>query len=189
MMRRWFRRPPGGDPLVVAMAGVKLGERVLVLGTSDATLIAGVAVKSGLTGRTCIFGESDEAVTAAVTDAEEAGALVEGFAGRWAALPFNEAVFDVVLMRDVLPALSPGERAGCLAAVTRVLRPGGRAVVLDSTTGSGLFGGLRARPEASRFYGQEGGAIRALEAHGFKAVRPLAEREGLVFVEGARATP
>ncbi|MBA3887823.1 MAG: class I SAM-dependent methyltransferase, partial [Acidobacteria bacterium] len=128
-------------------------------------------------------------VTAAVTDAEEAGALVEGFAGRWAALPFNEAVFDVVLMRDVLPALSPGERAGCLAAVTRVLRPGGRAVVLDSTTGSGLFGGLRARPEARRFYGQEGGAIRALEAHGFKAVRPLAEREGLVFVEGARATP
>lgn len=184
-MNRWLRGSRG-DPLVVSMAGVKLGERVLVMGTADATLIAGVGVKSGLTGRTCIVGDSPEAAAAAVNAAEAAGALVEGFDGSWLALPFNQAVFDVVLVRDVLPALPPDARAGCLSEVMRVLRPAGRVMVIDSTTGAGLIGSLRPHPDASRFYGPEGGATRALEAQGFKAVRTLADRDGLVFTEGAR---
>jgi SAM-dependent methyltransferase len=174
------------EPLVVSMAGVKLGERALILGAPDPVLITGVGTRSGLTGRTCVFGESEAAVRAAVEKAEADGALVEGFAGPWSALPFEEASFDVVLLRDVLPALSPDGRAGCLAEVMRVLRPGGRVVVIDAT-GGGLLGGLFGSDPGRRFYAEEGGAIRALEERGFKAVRPLAERESKVFTEGARA--
>jgi ubiquinone/menaquinone biosynthesis C-methylase UbiE len=181
----WLRKT-SREPLVVSMAGVKLGERALLLGTSDGVLLAGVGTKSGLTGRTCVFGENDAAVRAAVTKAEADGALVEGFAGLWSALPFEDASFDVVIVRDVLPALSPDGRAGCLAEVMRVLRPGGRVVVID-TTGGGLLGGLLGSDGGRRFYAEEGGAARALEQQGFKAVRPLAERESKVFTEGARA--
>lgn len=184
-MMGWFRKS-GGDPLVVAMAGVKLGERVLVLGASDATLIAGVGITSGLTGRTCVVGPSPAAGAAAARAAEDAGALVEGFGAPWTALPFDEASFDVVLVRDLLPALPPDRRLGCLREAWRVLRPSGRVMVIDSTTGSGLLGRLRRRPDAARFYGQDGGATRLLEGQGFKAVRPLAERDGLLFTEGAR---
>jgi ubiquinone/menaquinone biosynthesis C-methylase UbiE len=185
-MMRLFRKPAGGDPLVVSMAGVKLGERVLVLGTSDPSLVAGAGVRSGLTGRTCVVGESREAAAGAARAAEEAGALVEGFDGQWHALPFNEATFDVVLVRDVLPTLSGSSRTGCLSEVMRVLRPSGRVMVIDSTSGSGLIGRLRTRPEARRFYAEEGGATAALTAQGFKAVRAIAQRDGLVFTEGAR---
>lgn len=184
-MMGWFRKS-GVDPLVVAMAGVKLGERVLVLGTSDPTLVAGAGIRSGLTGRTAIVGESPAAAAAAARAAEEAGALVEGFGAPWTALPFDEASFDVVLVRDRLPALSPEARMGCLREVWRVLRPSGRVMVIDSTTGSGLLGSLRRLPDAARFYGEDGGATRLLEVQGFKAVRPLAERDGLLFTEGAR---
>ena len=46
------------DPLSVSMAGVKLGDRVLVVGCSDPRLIATLAVKTGLTGRACAVDES-----------------------------------------------------------------------------------------------------------------------------------
>jgi SAM-dependent methyltransferase len=182
---KWLRKS-STEPLVVSMAGVKLGERALILGTTDPVLITGVGTRSGLTGRTCVFGEGDAAVRAAVGKAEAEGALVEGFSGPWSALPFEGASFDVVLVRDVLPALSPDGRAGVLAEVMRVLRPAGRVVVID-TTGGGLLGGLLGSEPGRRFYTEEGGAIRALEERGFKAVRPLAERESKVFTEGARA--
>jgi ubiquinone/menaquinone biosynthesis C-methylase UbiE len=182
----WWLRKALGEPLVVSMAGVKLGERALILGTADPALVAGVGRRSGLTGRTCVFGESDAVVRATVGKAEADGALVEGFAGPWSALPFDEASFDVVLLRDVLPPLSADGRAGVLAEVMRVLRPGGRVVVID-TTSAGLLGGLLGNHPGGRFYAKEGGAARALEQQGFKAVRPLAERESLVFTEGARA--
>jgi ubiquinone/menaquinone biosynthesis C-methylase UbiE len=182
---KWLRRA-SREPLVVSMAGVKLGERALILGTADPVLVAGVGTRSGLTGRTCVVGESDAAVRSAVSKAEADGALVEGFAGPWSALPFDEASFDVVLLRDILPSLPPDGRAGVLAEVMRVLRPGGRVVVIDNAS-SGLLGGWLGSETGRRFYAEEGGAARALENQGFKAVRPLAERESMVFTEGARA--
>jgi len=36
---RWFRKP-AGDPLPVALAGLKLGNRLLMLGASDTALAA-----------------------------------------------------------------------------------------------------------------------------------------------------
>lgn len=184
----WWIRKAGGEPLTVSMAGVKLGERILVLGAGDVPFIAGVGSNSGLSGRTCIYGESPEAAMRAARAAEEAGALVEGFAGAWSAMPFDNASFDVVLVRDVLPSLTADGRVGALAEVRRVLRPGGRVMVIDSTSGSGLLGRLRPNAPATQFYGADGGAARALEMAGFKAIRTLAERDGLVFTEAARAT-
>ena len=41
------------------MASIKLGDRLLIVGSSDIALIAALATKSGLTGRTCLVEEDD----------------------------------------------------------------------------------------------------------------------------------
>lgn len=169
------------------MAGVKIGDRVLVLGVGDPVLTAGIGIKTGMSGRTCVYDDSPDVVTRATQAAEQAGALVEGFGGLWSAMPFEDASFDVVLVRDVLPMLSPDGRGGALAETRRVLRIGGRVMVIDSTSGSGVLGRLRQNVTAVQFYASEGGASRALELAGFKAIRTLAERDGLVFTEAARS--
>jgi len=60
----WFRKP-AGDPLAVSMSGLKLGDRLLMLGCADTALAAALAAKVGLTGRACVLDESADRVTAA----------------------------------------------------------------------------------------------------------------------------
>ena len=97
-------------------------------------------------------------------------------------MPFDPESFDVVVVRDVLPALAPDARAGCLLGIHGVLRRGGRCLVIDSVS-SGAFAALFRKSAPA---GTE--AMRALEAAQFRAVRTLAERQGLRFVEGVKGT-
>jgi arsenite methyltransferase len=64
----------------------------------------------------------------------KARTLVGGAGGRADRLPFADACFDAVLARLVLRHL-PGPDAA-LAEMYRVLRPGGRAIVIDSDDGA-----------------------------------------------------
>ncbi|MBW8713960.1 MAG: NAD(P)-dependent alcohol dehydrogenase, partial [Acidobacteria bacterium] len=50
----WFRRAAPTEPLAITMTGVKLGDRLLVIGAGDPRLIAALATKSGLTGRASV---------------------------------------------------------------------------------------------------------------------------------------
>jgi ubiquinone/menaquinone biosynthesis C-methylase UbiE len=180
-----LRKSEAGDPLAVAMSGVKLGDRVLVLGCSDPPLIARLAAKAGLTGRACAVDESGERTTRAAGAVEREGVLLESFTAPWSALPFDPASFDVAVIRDVLPALQPEPRVRCVQEAWRVLRDGGRCVVIDRGARGGL-GALISGRAGTDQYTAAGGAPRALEAEGFVAVRTLAEREGLVFTEGVK---
>src|SRR5438045_2400132 len=60
----------------------------------------------------------------------------------------------------------------------------GRIVVVERAPRSGLGALLRAGEPPDPHYQSSGGAIAALKAEGFKAVRELAERDGLSFFEG-----
>ena len=53
----WFRSATPHDPLAVTMTGVKLGDRLLVIGCGQAKLVAQLALKPGLTGRACALDE------------------------------------------------------------------------------------------------------------------------------------
>jgi ubiquinone/menaquinone biosynthesis C-methylase UbiE len=181
-MMRWLKKSVG-EPLAVSMSGIKLGDRLLVIGASDTALAAALAGKAGLTGRACLLDESEPARHRAATAIEKQGVLIESFTAPLTALPFDPDSFDVVLIRNALAETSPDSRARALAEVQRIVRPGGRCIVIDDAPRGGIAGLVGGR-KAQQY--PDGGAAELLTEAGFRGVRTLAEREGLVFVEGVR---
>lgn len=176
----WFRASPSGDPLVVAMTGIKLGDRVLIMGGSDTKTVALLALKPGLSGRVCVLDEDGAVATRAGESATREGALIEAETAPFTMLPYNDAVFDVVVLNHMLERLTEPRRSGALAEARRVLRDGGRCVAIGRAARGGLgslLGGSRVpSTDVERDFAQAN----------FRAVRTLAEREGLSFVEGAK---
>jgi ubiquinone/menaquinone biosynthesis C-methylase UbiE len=162
-MFKWFRRSTL-DPLSVSMAGVKLADRVLVIGCGDARFIAALAMKAGLTGRLCAIDESSARATSAEQIALREGALIESFTAPYHALPFDADTFDVVVVREI-----PTAPDAAFEQARRVLRGGGRCMVIDAPPPTG--------PST---------VVDALKHSGFVAVRILAEREKLVFIEAVK---
>lgn len=181
----WFRKS-NLEPLTVSMSSIKLGDRLLIVGCSDTATAAALAVKSGLTGRTCLVCPSAEARARAAAEVEAAGALVESFDAPLGALPFGDDTFDVAVIRGVLPGEDAATRAACVAQVRRVLRPGGRCLVIDDAPRGGFAALLRGARQQYPDYKDSGGAAHVLTAAGLKAVRTVASRDGLVFVEGVK---
>ena len=180
-MFKWFRKP-ALDPLAVSMTGVKLADRLLVIGCADPHLIAALAVKTGLTGRACAVDDDESLVTSAAAIAEREGALIESAHAPGLRVPYPDESFDVVVVREVGSSTMIRPDSPVFTEARRGLRPGGRCVAIQGGTRGGigaLFGGARP-PEASTL-------TTALQAAGFLAVRVLAEREGLAFAEGVKA--
>jgi len=182
----FFKKSAPADPLAVTMAGVKLGDRFLAVGMRDAALIAALAVKAGLTGRACAVDADDARVKTSAAAIEREGALVEAVRAPWGMLPYDDESFDVVVMRDLLMTLPAQARALAASGVYRVVRPGGRVVVIEPAPRGGLMGALLNRQQGDPDYQSSGGAVTELNRAGFAAVRQLAEHDGLVFVEGIK---
>lgn len=175
-----FRKAPG-EPLAVTMAAVKLGNRFLAVGVRDPALIAVLAAKAGLTGTACVVDADEAAVTRAAASIEAAGALADVTRAPWGRWPYANGSFDVAVIRDLLPSLAPDDRRHGVVEVLRVLRPGGRALVIDGSE-RGTFGWLKGGSRTARTYD----AVGTLKAAGFSAVRELAERDGVLYVEGIK---
>jgi ubiquinone/menaquinone biosynthesis C-methylase UbiE len=183
-MFRWFR-PSSLDPLSVSMVGAKLGDRLLVIGCGDPKLIAALALKAGLTGRACAVDASAARAEAAGTVTLNEGALVEVSQADLDALPFDAGAFDLVVLRDVLDASAEGQQLAVVQEVHRVLRSGGRCMVINTSgaRSSGLSALFRARNTIQES-ADANALTELLKTRGFVAVRTLAERDGLVFIEG-----
>jgi ubiquinone/menaquinone biosynthesis C-methylase UbiE len=167
----WFRKASERDSLAVAMAGVKLGDRFLAVGMRDPKLIAALASKAGLTGRACAVDADSARATAGAAEVHAEGALIEVEHSPWDSLPYADAGFDVAAVRDVFSTLEPDQRIRAAAELLRVLRGGGRVIVVESTK--------RTRLSADAF-------TTPLSVAGFAAVRVLAEADHTIFVEGIK---
>jgi ubiquinone/menaquinone biosynthesis C-methylase UbiE len=180
-MFRWFRRSTL-DPLSVSMAGAKLGDRVLFIGCSDPQMIAALATKVGLTGRACAIDSNADRVRDAERIALAEGALIEASVAPLDGVPFDSESFDLVVLRDLAGGRPVHEQAAIAHEAHRVLRPGGRSMIIDSMPRAGMFS-AKSASEASK----EAVALAdLLKPQGFVAVRVLAEREGRCFVEGVK---
>jgi ubiquinone/menaquinone biosynthesis C-methylase UbiE len=175
-----FFKPASLEPLVVSMTGVRMGDRLLVIGGIQPQLIAQLAAKPGLTGRMCAVDESADLAAKAAETAQKEGALVEVETAPFHQLPFESGTFDVVVVNRVLGRLDEARRDACLREAARVLRDGGRCVVIGPGRPSGI-GAWFWKPTL-----QPADIERFMQSVGFRAVHTLAEREAMIFVEGAR---
>jgi ubiquinone/menaquinone biosynthesis C-methylase UbiE len=178
-----FRREAEPHVLLVGMTGVKLGERVAQIGCADGGRLAAVARKVGLSGRAVAFVPDDTSAKRAQKGAAKAGVLVEIETAPPMRLPAEDGVFDLVVIDDtagLLGTMGDSDRAATVQQALRILRPGGRVLAIGSAA-RGLGALLSRAPGGPLF-----DPTPAFQAAGFQSVRKLAEREGLVFVEGVR---
>ena len=168
------------------MAGLKLGSTVVQIYGHDAGLIAALASAVGLSGRACAVAADHTQAAAFERAAAAEGVLVEVTVAPLTALPYDQGSFDVVVVKNVLGQLQQHTRVACLQQTHRVLRTGGRCLVIEQAPRGGL-GALLSRQSLDRQYAEFGGARGALKAEGFRGVRPLADRDGVRFTEGTRA--
>jgi len=179
------------DPhaLTVQMTGVKMGERVALVGCGNADRLAAVAHKVGLSGRAVAVMPDQASADAIRKGAERAGVLIEIETAPPTRLGVPDGAFDLAVVDDtsgVVGTLRAEDRVAAVRELLRVLRPGGRVMVIGAAPRGGL-GAVLMRAQSGPPFTASGDANRALQADGFASVRTLAERDGLVFVEGLKA--
>ena len=183
MFNKWFR-PPALDPLSVSMSGVKLGDRVLVIGCSDPHADCGARsqsrpVRAYLRGRR-VARRRDRSWPRR-TQGRRARRDIIGGAVR--------AAVRARLVRSRRAPERPGRQAsGSLGRWPPRRRrvccvPAGAAWSSTLWRGAGWRRSLAGRRHLPADVGE---AIEILKGQGFVAVRMLAERDGLRFIEAVK---
>jgi ubiquinone/menaquinone biosynthesis C-methylase UbiE len=116
---------------IVALAGIRPGERILDVGCGPGRLAIVAGTVAGLEGETCGIDPAAEMVELARRNAARAGVRVRFEVGVIEALPYPDDHFDVVLNSLMLHHLPDGLKRRGLAEIRRVLKPGGRVVAVD----------------------------------------------------------
>jgi hypothetical protein len=167
----FVRKPERGEPLVVTMTGVRLGDKVIFAG-SDPTLLMPLAARVGLSGQLLVVSAEGQTLR---QRAEREGLLVEA-----ASAPPADGTFDLAVI-EASGAWQEG--LGTLAAA---VRPAGRAVVIAGGQAQGLLarlGGRAGRPEGP----DAATIIHELVLAGWTRARSVGEGQGLRFVEAVRS--
>ncbi len=188
MLTNPFSRRDDAFSLIVSMTGVKMGDQLALIGCAHGGRLAAIAAKVGLSGRAIAIVPDETAAARARRGAEHAGVLVEIEVAPPTRLPATDGAFDLAVLDDtggLLGTMRAADRVATIRELLRILRPGGRVMIMGAATRGG-FGALLTRAQSGPPFTASGDANLALQADGFKSVRTLAEREGIVFVEGVK---
>jgi SAM-dependent methyltransferase len=165
-----------------------MGDRLVQIGCAQGGRLAAVAGKVGLSGRAVLVAPDEASAARGRKGAESGGVLVEVDIAPPTRLPLEADDFDVAIVDDtggLFGTMRAEDRAAAIRELGRILRPGGRVVFIGAVPRGGI-GAILTRAQTGPPFAASGDAHAALEAGGFRAVRTLAEREGVVFVEGVK---
>jgi demethylmenaquinone methyltransferase/2-methoxy-6-polyprenyl-1,4-benzoquinol methylase/phosphoethanolamine N-methyltransferase len=115
----------------VAIARLQPGESILDVGCGPGSLTLPAAEKVGPTGKAAGIDASPEMIETARRSARKRGRDVDFQLAPIEALPFADSTFDAVLSSLMMHHLPDDLKAQGLAEIARVLKPGGRLVVMD----------------------------------------------------------
>lgn len=125
--------------LALKHAAPQPGERALDVGCGPGTMAIALAERVGPAGEAVGIDASAEMIELARDKAGRAGSAARFEAAAIEALPFADGEFDVATSTFMLHHLPEDVRAKGLAEVRRVLKPGGRFVIVDFASDSGTF--------------------------------------------------
>jgi len=121
-------------------SGAKEGDAILDCATGTGDLALAFKRKVGASGRVMGTDFCKEMLDSAPAKAAREGLQVEFQVADAMALPFADATFDVASISFGIRNVD--DPVKCLKEMARVVRPGGRVVVLEFGQPTGLFGGL-----------------------------------------------
>jgi SAM-dependent methyltransferase len=165
-----------------------MGDRVLQVGCAHGGRLGAIAVKVGLSGRAAAAVPDEPSADRARRGGAEAGVLVDVDIAPPTRLPYEPDAFDLVVADDsggLFATLRADDRAAAVREIIRVLRPGGRVVMIGAGPRGGIGAILSRAPDAPSFV-SSGEAVKALEADGFRSARIIGVRERLAFVEAVK---
>ena len=124
----------------VRYSGAKEGDRVLDCATGTGDLALAFKRKVGTSGHVVGTDFCAEMLQSAPAKAAEVGLVVDFQVADAMALPFPEASFEVASIAFGIRNVD--DPVKCLKEMARVVRPGGRVVVLEFGQPTGMFGAL-----------------------------------------------
>jgi SAM-dependent methyltransferase len=190
-MRMFLRKSDvGREPLVMAMSGVRLGERLLQIGIDDPKVLGALAAKVGISGHAAVVTLDERGAERARAAIANAATLADVSTTADGTLAFDTGSFDVAIVHGasgLLGSLAEGIRTHLLREILRVTRSGGRVIVTEAGERTGVRAMLAPAPRKDERYERAGGTTAAMEAVGFRPVRLLADRDGLRFIEGLKS--
>jgi hypothetical protein len=179
-MPQWLRPGPPPHALALAMIGAKPGDRVIVFGADQPAMAADLALATGLNGRLVVRDDDPSAEARIEAAAARAGALVEFDAATDAV----DGEWDAAVIARSIGTMSADERAAHVGEAMRILRDGGRVIVIDGTPAgrwpASLF--TRRAPQIA-----PADILAILDDAGARASRLLADVGGVRFYEARKA--
>ena len=135
------------------MTGVSLGDQLLQVGCTDASLLAAIGSKVGLSGRVCAIVPDEAQAARARRAAEQSGFLLEIETGSLGNFPFEDGAFNLIVVDNqegLLSSMRPEQRVATLQQAFRTLAPRGRVVVIERGARGGLGALLGSSERAGR---------------------------------------
>ena len=129
----------------LGLAKVQFGETVVDVGSGTGTMLRELGTLVGPGGR-AVGVEPNPRLRAVATERATASANISVIDGLAGTLPFDDESVDLVWCERVLQHLTDPQ--GAFTEFARVLRPGGRAVVLDSDHASRVISDIDFEVEA-----------------------------------------
>jgi demethylmenaquinone methyltransferase/2-methoxy-6-polyprenyl-1,4-benzoquinol methylase/phosphoethanolamine N-methyltransferase len=165
-------RAPALREQTADLAAIRAGESVLEVGCGTGELTQRARARTGPSGLVCGIDPSAEMIAVARQKAARAGLGIDYRIAAIEALPFADGTFDVVLSSMMMHHLPDELKTIGLAEVRRVLKPGGRLLIMDMKRSGGILSRLAV-----------GGLVHSHTGHGVQDLPVLIAAAGFADIE------